>query len=530
MTRRLIGILALLAFAAPGRAADEPPQWVVVTAPAFRDALEPLCEHRKAQGMNVVVVRTDDVLSAKEALAGDAARLRDHVHQLCRRTKGPSYVLLVGAVEAGELTDAAKKVLPPLRGTVGRMKGQPSDNGYGLPGDDLLPAVAVGRMPARSEDEVRAMVRKTLEHERDDRPGPWRRRLTVLAGVPDYNPLVDKLVESLALARFEQLDPSWSGRAIYHNQQSRFCLPDADLHGRARDYVQDGQAFTLYLGHSNAEGFWAGGARYLGRDDWGRLKIGRGKGVFVTFGCNGCQLSGPDGEGYGVAAVRNPDGPAAVVGSHGICFAAMVELAAQGLFEGGFGGELPDRLGDLWRKVQHGVARGKINDLTYKLLDAVDGDAKIPQATQRLEHLEMFLLLGDPALRLPQVAADLRLTCGEAVAGKALTVKGEVPGRLEGAKVRLTVERPAGSEPADLEPLPKEPADARARVMRDNHDRANRFVLGSKEVTAKDGRFEASLELPAKLPWPRLVVRAYAATERHEGLGVVKVAPPAPPK
>ena len=45
--------------------------------------------------------------------------------------------------------------------------------------------------------------------------------------------------------------------------------------------------------------------RYLDRDDWGRLTIRRGPGLFATFGCNGCQLGGPEGEGYGVASCRS---------------------------------------------------------------------------------------------------------------------------------------------------------------------------------------------------------------------------------
>ena len=44
------------------------------------------------------------------------------------------------------------------------------------------------------------MVQKTLAYERDDEPGEWRHRLTVLAGVPAYNPLVDRLVETMAFA------------------------------------------------------------------------------------------------------------------------------------------------------------------------------------------------------------------------------------------------------------------------------------------------------------------------------------------
>src|SRR5262249_12047744 len=158
--------------------------------------------------------------------------------------------LLVGAIEAGQLQEPAKKVLPPLRGTVSRMKGQPTDHGYANPTDDLLATLAVGRFPARSEEPARRRVRKNLGKERDQQPGEWRRWLTVLAGVPAFNPVVAALVESAALARLEKLSPTWSGQAIYHNPTSRFCVPDRQLHDRATAYVQGGQALTLYLGHS----------------------------------------------------------------------------------------------------------------------------------------------------------------------------------------------------------------------------------------------------------------------------------------
>jgi hypothetical protein len=513
--------LSLLAPAAVLAAPAAPEQLVVVTAPAFRRAVEPLCEQRKAQGMKVVVVQTTDVLTADEVRRGAAGKLRTHVNALCREHKGRSYVLLVGAVQAGRLPEPDKKVVPALPGTVGRMKDQPSDNGYGCLDDSRLPTVPVGRLPARTEEEARAMIAKTLAFERDRRPGLWRRRLTVLAGIPAYNPLVDRMVESLALARFDRLSPIWSGRAVYSNPQSRFCLPDRMLHDRSLEYVQGGQAFTLYLGHSNAEGLYGGSARYLDRDDWARLRIERGTGVFLTFGCNGCQLAGEDGEGYGVAAVRNPHGPVAVVGSHGICFAAMVQLAADGLFESTFSGRPPARLGETWLAVKAGVARGKIDDFTYRVLDAVDGDAKILQATQRQEHLEMFLLLGDPALRLPVMTEDVKLKADAVVPGTTLTVRGEAPARLNGANVKLTLERPVSSLPDDLQPLPRDPGPVRDRVILANHERANRFVLKEAECRVHDGTFEARLEAPAKLPWPRLILRAYAATDDEEGMGVV---------
>lgn len=500
-------------------------QWLVVTAPAFRSAVEPLLAHRKAEGMRVTVIQTTDTLSPKEILNSDSQKLAEHVRNLCREWKGTSYVLLVGAIEAGNLTEPEKKLLPALPGSVSRMRGQPSDNDFGCLNGDKLPTVAVGRLPARSEDEAKQMVAKILASERDTQPGQWRQQITVLAGVPAFNPLVDKLVEGLAMSRFAKLDPRWTGRAIYHNPASRFCVADEQLHERALEYVQAGQAITLYLGHSWAQGLYAPKTRFLDRKDWAELKIARGPGIFATFGCNGCQLAGPEGEGYGVAALRNPAGPVAVMGSHGICFAAMCQLAADGVLES-IGSKPPQRLADVWLKLKEGLAKGKIDDLTFKLLDSVDGDAKIPQATQRQEHLEMFVLLGDPALKLPRIAATIKLQMqGKIEPGGKITVSGVTPETLKGGTVRLTLERPLTGEPQGMKPLPVE-AIERQKAMRENHDRANRFVLFEDKVPVKDGHFETRLQLPDKLPWPKLVLRAYAFTDQHEALAVLVIEVP----
>jgi hypothetical protein len=502
-------------------------QWIVATAPAFKKALEPLCAQRKAQGYQVHLVQTTDVLSAEEIRAGKADKLRDHLHKLCRTHDGPSSILLVGAVEAGGSADPEQTVLPALRGSIGHMKGQPSDNGYGCPDGGRLSTVPVGRLPARSADEALGMVQKILAFENDKQPGRWRRRLVVLAGVPAYNPVVDRLVETLAFARIDRLSPAWSGAAIYSNPTSRFCVPDPLLRGRALKYVEQGEAFILYLGHSNPSGLYGGRAAYLSRTDWSQLRIGRGRGVFFTFGCNGCQLSGPGGEGYGVAAVRNPNGPVAAAGSHGICFAALVQLASDGLFDNTFARHPPERLGACWLAIKKGLAQGTISDFSFRMLDAVDGDSSIPLAEQRQEHLEMFVLLGDPALRLPKLAEDVELTVADTLQpGGKLHVRGKLPARLAGARVRLTLERTVGSTPVGLEELPPETgpqAERREKVMLANHERANQFVLCEQECTAGGRDIDVTLDVPGKLPWQRVILRAYAATKTSEGQGVVSL-------
>ena len=121
--------------------------------PCLQKAIEPLCQQRESQGWRVVVVRTTDVLSRDDIRTGEAAKLREHIQKLCREYKGSSSVLLVGAIESGGLPEPESKVVPILSGTAGRMKGQPSDNGYGCLDDGRLPAAAVGRFPARTQEE-----------------------------------------------------------------------------------------------------------------------------------------------------------------------------------------------------------------------------------------------------------------------------------------------------------------------------------------------------------------------------------------
>ena len=58
---------------------------------------------------------------------------------------------------------------------------------------------------------------------------------------------------------------------------------------------------------------------FMTREEWSALNIPRGQGVFFTCGWFACQLGGPDGEGYGLSAMRNPRGPVAVIDFESRC-------------------------------------------------------------------------------------------------------------------------------------------------------------------------------------------------------------------
>ena len=66
------------------------------------------------------------------------------------------------------------------------------------------------------------------------------------------------------------------------------------------------------------------------------------------------------------------------------------------------------------------------------------------------------------------------------------------------------MERPRDSDPAEAVVVPKGPARGAGPRRWYAARGGQRFRGGrAKELTVKDGRFEAALDLPAKLPWPR---------------------------
>ena len=500
-------------------------RWVIVVAPAFKTAVGPLIEERRADGFQVAVVETTNLLTRDQIWQGDGRPLQAYIERSFQQSNAPMFLLLAGAMKAPDASVAEQTVVPGLSGATGRMKGQPSDHGYGLPDSDGTLRVAVGRFPGRTVGEMQSMVRKSLTLEQDRRPGSWRNRLVLLQGNPGGGPLAEMIAEQATAPRIRRLHPAYNLQAVADMGASTFYLPTSGLHRAALECLQEGELFSFYLGHSDASGLWSGSAYFMSRDDWSNLRITQGGGVFFTCGCYACQWGSPKDEGYGFAAMRNPAGPAAVIGASGESYSAPGLLAIDGFLRCCSQPPFATRLADYWLAVQAGLARGQIDDGTFALYDQFDGSGgKVPLAVQRLEHLEMWMLLGDPGLRLPLVPLDISLdAAAPVVAGKRITVLGTLPERLKGAAVTVTLERPAGSKPSDWAKLPAaspETAQARETVAAKNHRKANNVGLAVGETISTGNRFECPLQVPSGLPWTNVVVRAYAASAGDSALGV----------
>jgi len=287
--RRFQGVLALVFLWGAGlaHAADGPAgQWVLVTAPDFRPALAPLIEHRQAEGFKVVVLETTEVLSQGQMHQRDGTPLQARLNELVQHYPGRSCLLLAGIGGTAGQTNAENAVVPSLRGAIGRMKGEASDSGYGLPGKDGMSTIPVGRFPARTVGELRAMVQQTLGFEKDVQPAPWRNRLVLLLGNPGGGPLAEMFVQQSLGTHLASLHPSWEVRTLFNVISSPCYLPRPLDRETAVRYVQDGDLFSVYLGHSGAAG--------LGLD--GRFMLRAGRAPAVT-GAPFCSAAAPGAAG-----------------------------------------------------------------------------------------------------------------------------------------------------------------------------------------------------------------------------------------
>jgi hypothetical protein len=122
-----------------------------------------------------------------------------------------------------------------------------SDNAFVRLDDDLLPDMAIGRLPVQSAAELRSIVDKIVGYERTPAPGAWRRRALFVADDddPTFEATSDALIE-------EYLPPDYQALTI---RLSAFAHPD-ESRVRIIEEVNEGVGIVSYIGHAALD-VWA---------------------------------------------------------------------------------------------------------------------------------------------------------------------------------------------------------------------------------------------------------------------------------
>jgi hypothetical protein len=476
---------------------------LVVCPAAFREALRPWFELRSSQGHHIAVMSnlaTPEEIRAEILRASRGGRLR--------------FVVLVGGANPALQDDAAVRARSvPMHYAQARINVKwgstptiPTDIWYvqtdAADDENPVPTVAIGRIPAESAAEVAVIVKKILAYERSTDFGAWRQRMNFVAGVGDFGPLADTVLESAAkLFLTQAIPPEYHVSMTYGNWRSPYCPDPRRFHQATVERLDEAALMWVYIGHSAVVETAAmqvpgGGYPILTASDAAMLRGAQGRPIAMFLAC---YAGAVDARGRCLASelLAAPGGPVAVVAGSRVTMPYAMAVLATNLTDECF--RTPcDTLGEaLLHAKQRMLGERDKNDTRRAMLDAV-AEVVSPSgkqlAAERSEHVLMFHIIGDPLLSLRHPKpVELHLT-RKATVGEPLLIEGNSPiaGRAT-LELVLRRDRIRGQRPS-RSAYPSRSDDLAA--FDDVYRRANDRCMKAVVLDLRGGHFQASLDVP----------------------------------
>jgi hypothetical protein len=505
------------------QAADEI-DTLVVCPDAFQPALQPWMEYRRGQGHALRVVDTRRT----------ADELRSEIRALAR-SGTLRYVVLVGDAPPAKTVDPPEHA-PTIPTAYRRAKvnvhwgSEPeiaTDNWYADLDDDRRPDLAVGRLTVDSQQELARVLQKVLTYEKSLDCGAWRRRINVVAGVGGFGTLTDAVIQ-MATKRFltEGIPAAYHTTMTFGSWQSPYCPDPRVFHDVTLRRLNEGCLFWIYIGHGQRRYLdhvhVPGGAFHiLDADDVQGLRAVRGLPIAMMLACYTGAFDGPT-DCLAEEMLRVDGGPAAVICGSRVTMPYGMSVLADAMMEQYFNAQ-SQTLGQLLLESKRRTVSDHPANSRRQLLDAVAA-AFSPDPDQldeeRLEHLSLFNLLGDPLMRLRhpveiQLQADAQPTAGQTirVSGRCRAVgRGTV--ELVCRRDRMRIASPTRDR--------FQPTDEFLRSLNDVYDQANDPVWIAQPFSSAGAGFEVSIRVPIEARGP-CHLRAYLAGDDDFAAGATDI-------
>jgi uncharacterized repeat protein (TIGR01451 family) len=142
---------------------------LVIAKSQFLDAVQPLVELRRAQGLRIVVAKAEDIFDEYGFGVENSAALKNFIVSTQFWQRAPRYVLLVGDSTydpRNYLGNGVSTMLPSKLIDTSILETS-SDDYFGDLNGDRIPELAIGRLPVRTIDELNVVVSKIANYERN---------------------------------------------------------------------------------------------------------------------------------------------------------------------------------------------------------------------------------------------------------------------------------------------------------------------------------------------------------------------------
>ena len=370
-TRTLMAFADDLAVHPSSIAANKPSNWnastngadlVIITHKDFRQAIEPLANLRRSQGLSVAVVDVEDVYDEFSYGAHTPLAIKAFLMNAAGTwARKPGYLLLVGDSSwdpRNYMDQGANDFVPTKLIDTNYMETASDDWLVDFTGQGRAD-MALGRLPGRTASEVSLMVSKILAYEQERELNVPLRGAVMVAD----NGFESKSAQTRAL-----LPPSVTTRSL-----NRADIGNDDLmRGQLMDALNQGPMIVNFYGHGSV-GVWTG-AGVLDSDLAGALTNANRSSIYLMMTC----LNGYAHDAYidslSESVLKAPNGGAVAVWASSGYTAPDPQFAMNSQFYRLLFGGPPLRLGEAAR------------------------EAKL--ATPDLDVRRTWMLLGDPTMRV----------------------------------------------------------------------------------------------------------------------------------
>lgn len=384
--------------------------YLVISHSSLMDAVQPLVAWRHTQGMRTAVIDVQEIYDTFGDGQMDPAAIKTFLADAYANwpRPAPAFVLLVGYGHYDfqnflQSANPRPVFIPPLLGCWDPWLCEvPSDNRYvTVSGDDILPDMAIGRLPVQNADQATVVVNKILGYEQALPTGAWRQRvLFVSDNTHDNTGKADPAgnFETLSEQVIAMLPSGYSPVRVYYDpyptddaaEAFRYRTPVATTNA-ILDAINQGQFLVNYVGHAGTPVWaheWLLVAPSRDRNDVALMTNGPLLPVGLSMGCLSGNFADPvyrslDAE----MMLASAGGTVASWGATGFGVATGHDLLHQGFYDALF---------------RQGVTR----------LGLITAISKVDLYTGSLSHrdlIDTFILLGDPATHLP-FGSDLALS------------------------------------------------------------------------------------------------------------------------
>ncbi|MBN1666252.1 MAG: hypothetical protein JW862_04165, partial [Anaerolineales bacterium] len=375
------------------RAAGLGADYLVISHADFLDSLAPLLAYRAAQGLQVQLVDVQEVYDNFSDGLLDPRAIRDFLaYAYANWQPAPVYVLLVGDGNYDYKDYRAfgnTNFIPPYLADVDPTAGQVATDNYfaRVSGEDILPDLHLGRLPARTAQEAGDMVAKILAYEQGPNQQDWQARLLFVA---------DNVDKAGNFAAYSDLVVDYAMPESYQAEKVYYLethMNDTAVRSAMTAAINDGVLLVSYVGHAGVES-WAGSPVLFRISDLNALNNTGLYPFFVPMTCLEGLFFRPDEPGtdrsaLAEVAVRLPtSGAIASWSADGYGVASGHDLLERGLFRALF----EDGLTTL------GPATSQAKIFLYT-----------NSAGGYHDLIHTYHLFGDPALGLKVLPADLEL-------------------------------------------------------------------------------------------------------------------------